>query len=546
MSFRAYQETLKDSIREAWQIPNVKDVLAVMFTGGGKTKTFVDLIAEEPGHSIAIAHRQELVVQMSLALAREGVYHAVVAPDNVQRVCMAAHLDLFGKHFVASSSRVMVAGVDTLIRAKNDARFVQVRLVVIDEGHHCTQGSKWAKARAMFPNARGLLVTATPLRADGKGLGRHADGIVDRMVLGPGGRWLIDNDFLTEYRIFVPPSDLDLSGVSIAPSGDFSPDALRKAVHKSHITGDVVEHYLQLAAGKLGITFAVDIAAAVEICAAYRAAGVPAEVITGDTEAGLRTRMMRQFRSGDIKQLVSVDVLGEGVDVPAVEVVSFARPTQSYGLYVQQFGRVLRKMDGKHRAIVIDHVSNVKRHGLPDAYREWSLDRRERRSKSTPSDEVPIRVCAQCASAYERALPGCPYCGVSPVPARRDGPEFVDGKLGELDEATLARMRGAVAEVDSAWVAVPQGAGHVIAQGIRNRHAARQTAQMALRRTVELWGGWAMLEHHCQLPEAQSRFYSRFHIDTLSAAALPTAEAIALEQRVRASLPHGIIAASVN
>ncbi|MFW2011210.1 DEAD/DEAH box helicase, partial [Acinetobacter nosocomialis] len=90
-----------------------------------------------------------------------------------------------------------------------------------------------------------------------------------------------------------------------------------------------------------------DVDAAKETADAFRAAGVPAEVITGETPELERAAIMRRFRNRQVLQLVSVDILGEGTDVPAVEVVSMARPTQSYGLYVQQFGRALRLMDGK-------------------------------------------------------------------------------------------------------------------------------------------------------------------------------------------------------
>jgi DNA or RNA helicases of superfamily II len=194
-------------------------------------------------------------------------------------------------------------------------------------------------------------------------------------------------------------------------TGDFNADQLRKAVHKSHITGDVVAHYLKLAPGKLGVTFAVDVEAATEIAGAFRAAGVPAEVVSAKTPDALRAQILRRFKAREILQLVNVDLFGEGFDLPAIEVVSFARPTESFALYCQQFGRALRLMLSKEAAavhahltdeqrraaiaasekpvaIIIDHVNNVLRHGLPDARREWSLDRRERRS-GKKSDAIP-------------------------------------------------------------------------------------------------------------------------------------------------------------
>jgi DNA repair protein RadD len=117
---------------------------------------------------------------------------------------------------------------------------------------------------------------------------------------------------------------------------------------------------------------------------------VPAEVVHSKTPDAVRTRILARFRNREILQLVNVDLFGEGFDLPAIEVVSMARATQSYGLYVQQFGRALRIMDGKTHALIIDHVGNVGRHGLPDARRIWTLDRRERGARGRPADVIPV------------------------------------------------------------------------------------------------------------------------------------------------------------
>jgi superfamily II DNA or RNA helicase len=75
---------------------------------------------------------------------------------------------------------------------------------------------------------------------------------------------------------------------------------------------------------------------------AYRAAGVPAELVTADTDDQLRLAIMAEYEAGRLKQLVNVDLFGEGVDLPDVRVVSMARHTNSYGLFIQQFWRGAR------------------------------------------------------------------------------------------------------------------------------------------------------------------------------------------------------------
>lgn len=549
MSVRQYQEDLKRDIRAAWAA-GALDVMAVLATGGGKTKIFSDMIADERGPSAAIAHRSELVGQMSLALARNGVRHRVVGPATLQRTCTTLHMGDLGRSFVDPSALAAAVSVDTLVRMPStDPWFARVGLVVTDEAAHLTADNKWGKVRAMFKNARGLGVTATPIRADGKGLGRHADGLIDVMVEGPAMRDLIRMGFLTDYRIFAPPNTLDLSAVGLSASGDYSPVPLREAVGKARITGDVVEHYKRIGSGKLGVTFCVSVDAAVEITAAYRAAGVAAETITGETPDALRASILRRFRAREVLQLVSVDIFSEGFDLPAIEVVSLARPTQSFGLYCQQIGRALRPLPGKTHALIIDHCGNVERfartRGLPDTPQAWSLDRRERTGKSKVSDAVPVRTClnAQCLAVYERVLDCCPYCGHVMEPAGRTSPAIVDGVLSEMDPALLRALRGEVERVDGP-PPVLTSLGDIAQRGAANQHRARQLAQAGLRDALALWGGWQSDTLGRSDTEAQRRFYTRYGMDSLTAMALGAREAAELEQLVRAELDAARVVAA--
>jgi superfamily II DNA or RNA helicase len=468
---------------------------------------------------------------MSVALARNGVRHRVIGPPTLIRNVTQCHMMTVGVSYYDANARCAVASVQTLVnRDESDGWFRNVGLWVTDEVHHLTSDNQWGQAVAMFPNARGLGVTATPLRADGKGLGRQADGVIDTMVTGPNMRWLIDNGFLSDYRIFAPPSDLDLSDVAVTASGDFSPEPLRAAVHRSHIHGDVVAHYLKVTPGKLGITFAVDIESATELAAAYRAAGVPAEVLTGKTQANIRYKMLSMFARGEIKQLCVCDIISEGFDLPSVEVCSMARPTQSYGLYVQQFGRAIRPLEGKDTAYILDHVGNVLRHGLPDAPRVWSLDRRERRSRSTGDITVMIRICPACTGAYERFRDCCPYCGHKPEPVGRGAPEQVEGDLAELTPEALARLRGQIAHSEE--LRIPYNAAPEVEGALRKRHRERLAAQVALRERMTMWGG-AQTARGLSLSEAQRLFWLTYGVDVAGAQMLGAREATELMERMR-------------
>lgn len=532
LNLRGYQLTVEQQIYAEWQ--RVTNVLCSMPTGSGKTVLFSDILARIQGGGCAIAHRQELVSQISLSLARFGVRHTIIGPRAVARFIVQLHNDELGASFYDPASSIAVAGVDTLIRRKDELRnwAKQVRLWVLDEGHHLLEENKWGEAVRMFPNAFGLGVTATPERADGKGLGRHVHGVFDSLITGPTMRDLINMEYLTDYRIFCPDSDIDLSDVPVSQStGDFSSQKLIKAARRSHIVGDVVTHYLRHAPGQLGITFVTDVETAVNMAVQFNAAGVSAAAVSAKTPDKERTALVRRFRKGELLQLVNVDLFGEGFDLPAIQVISMARPTNSYGLYVQQFGRGLRPLAEKTHAIIIDHVGNVVRHnGPPDQPRLFTLDARERskRNRRDP-DAIPFRSCSNCTSPYEAIYKECPYCGHPWVSERRDGPMFVDGDLIELDVETLAAMRGEIARIDEDPRALrarmlAANMSPAAAYGAEKNSRERQAAQRSLRQLIELWAG-VQQSLGRDSSEAYRRFFFRYGVDVGSAQSLGRADA---------------------
>lgn len=434
--------------------------------------------------------------------------------------------------------------------------------VVVHNCHHVLRGNKWGRARTMFPAARGLHVTATPGRLDCKGLGRHADGFIDRMITAPSMRDLINMGYLTDYRIVCAESDVDVSSVTVGSSGEFVQAKLREAVHRSKsLVGDVVAEYKARAMGKLGITFAVDVESATEVARAFRDAGVPAQVVTSDTPDALRADILRKFRRRELLQLVNVDLFGEGFDLPAIEVVSMARHTASFILFAQMFGRMLRLMvspelsaqwgdftdaerrahiaaSGKPRGLLIDHVGNLVRHGgPPDKPRAWSLDRGERRAHGV-TDAIPYRVCANpmCAAPYERVLSKCPHCGTpKPDPAGRATPEQVDGNLFELSDEAAAAMRGEQARIDGAPV-LPWGAAPAVQGAVKKRHWERQQAQGRLRTLLGWWTGLQDAMGYMDPAEQMRRFWFSYGVDVGTACTLGATEADTLAGRISETL----------
>jgi len=538
MQLRKYQDTINGDINTAWSMGH-KNVMAVMPTGSGKTVCFCKILNDHDGHSIAIAHRQELVAQMSLTLAKRGILHNIIAPQNVITNICRIHTDELGGCYFSPRATCHVAGVNTLVRRKNQPDIQKltklISLWVIDEAAHLLANNTWGKAAALFPQAKGLGVTATPMRLDGKGLGRHSDGVMDTMVEGPNMRDLINQGFLTDYRIFAPSTkDLNLDKVKITSSGEYSHKQLTKEVRKSQIIGDIVEHYQKIAPGKLGITFVTDVQTADDVAEQFNAAGVPAVALNAKTPDRERITAIRRFPALEIMKLVNVDLFSEGFDLPAIEVVSMARPTQSYGWFVQAFGRGLRPLEGKKHAIIIDHVGNTMRHGLPDAPRQWSLDRKSRKKKADDSEK--IKVCPNCTGVFEAYKVQCPYCGFKPVPVRRDAPEHVDGDLTELDEATLARMRGEVKRFDRSDEEVRKGmlqsgASQMVAYSVAKNHRKAQETQGILRPIIRRWGDTRRAAGHGDV-ENYRLFYLSFGVDVMTAQTLNRVDAEELIKKI--------------
>ena len=94
-TLRPYQREIKDDIYAAWA-GGALNALAVLPTGAGKTVTFSDILHDHAGASCAIAHRQELVAQISLALARDRVRHRIIGPKNVVKLCVNIHMQEVG------------------------------------------------------------------------------------------------------------------------------------------------------------------------------------------------------------------------------------------------------------------------------------------------------------------------------------------------------------------------------------------------------------------------------------------------------------------
>lgn len=568
MQLRDYQQQIADAVTELLATTPGASPCIVSGTGTGKTVLMAWLVSHygATSYQACIAHRRELVSQIARDLARRGIKHRIVGPSTMIAECRRAQLEELGFHHVDQTAKVGVCSVNTLVARdlSADSWARSVTHCHWDEAHHCTPGgSLWDKARQMFPSLRhNIGYTATPRRADRKPL----RGFFTHMVEGPPMWEHMQNGYLTPYKLVTGAvSDIDLTTVSVAASGDYNPQKLRGAMKKSRqIVGDAVAIYKRYCPTSKAVLFACDVEDAGRYREAFTAAGIPAEIVTAETREDVRRDVMKRFKTGALQVLVNVDLFGEGFDLPAIETVIMCRPTKSLPLYQQQFGRSLRLMvdkalmkqwhlftpeerrahiaaSAKPHAWIIDLVRNWAEPscgGLPDARgRVWSLDGAERSGKG-PSDVPPVRACTNpepvdasgmlCTGVYERFLTACPQCGYAPVPAGRTI-EQVDGDVTLVDEETLARLRG---EYLAAHTTPLYGGPHSAA--LYARHRERHEALSAVRQAIEWWGPFYEAEQGRKLTdrEQMKAFYLTFGVTTLGAVSLKRAEAETLRKKV--------------
>lgn len=429
MNLRPYQQDAIDDVKLAFMNRN-RRVLLVAPTGAGKTVMFSYIAkhAALKGNRIAIlAHREELIEQISQTLAKFGVDHGFIA----------------ARRPVDTSKMVQVCGVHTL---KNRAARLNWTpdLIVCDEAHHATAGS-WAKILQAYPNAHVLGVTATPERLDGTGLGN----VFSKMVRGPEVSDLIANGFLSPVRYYCPKT-VNTDGMKMR-MGDYKHSDVDERVNNSRVTGEAVEWYRKLCDGAPAVAFCASIKHSEHVAETFRAAGYRWTSLDSTLTSEDRRAAVLGLGNGSLHGISSCDIISEGFDLPIVTAAILLRPTASLGLYLQQIGRVLRVASGKSHAIIVDHVGNcgstrgqqwIEKHGFAEDVREWTLEGRAKRSGA-----APVRLCGSCYAVVPIGADVCPECGEVKPPAEE---KPIEAEAGELEEVVAEKIRKKKAKQEQA------------------------------------------------------------------------------------------------
>lgn len=403
---RDYQIDLLNRTRSAYRA-GYKHPCIVAPCGTGKSHILAEmarLSTEKGTRVLCLEHRQELC-------------------DQLKKLFIAAGVDM-------SLCRVMM--VQTATRQISKLR--PPGLIITDENHHAPAQS-YKRIYEAFPSTPTVGVTATPCRLGGGGLG----DVNDILIETEGVRWFIEHGYLADFEYYAPKL-ADMTGVKRV-RGDFDNKAMIKAMSHPAIYGDAVKHYKDLADGKQAICYCASVELSKRMAQEFCAAGIRAEHLDGTTDKIRRARIIREFREGKVRILCNVDLISEGFDVPDCSCSILLRPTCSLTLYIQQAMRCMRPRSGK-RAIIIDHVGNYLRHGLPDEDRTWSLEVKKRAKRKQDEENVTIRQCPECYCAMRSGVKVCPKCGYSfPVQSR---------EIDEVRESELECVKSFVIEYQTA------------------------------------------------------------------------------------------------
>ena len=279
---------------------------------------------------------------------------------------------------------VVIASVQSLVRRLDRFDPFDFDMIITDECQHSASRTYKTIYDHFIPRLH-LGFSATPNRSDNVRL----DDIFDKIIFQRDLRWGIQNGYLTDIYCLRVNIGYDLSAVRTR-MGDYAPGELEEAMEG---TADAIaEAYRDYAKGAT-LIFAVSVHQAQEI-----AARIPgAAVVTGETKD--RASIIQRFTDGEIPCIVNVMVFTEGTDIPRVETVIMARPTQSESLFAQMVGRGLRLYPGKEKLTLIDCVGVTGKKSLCTAPSLLGIDVSnipERKQNELQGDlfELPIKAAS--------------------------------------------------------------------------------------------------------------------------------------------------------
>lgn len=324
--------------------------LVVAATGIGKT--YLSAFDSAKYNKILfVAHREEIIKQ---------------AAQSFKNVRNSDDIGFFYSNQKDTKNSFIFALVQTLGKEQylNEEYFSKdyFDYIIVDEFHHAVS-SNYKKIIDYFTPKFLLGLTATPERLDSKDVFALCDynmvyevRLKDAINKG----WLVPFRYYGIYDETVNYEDIDYK------NGKYDDKQLEEALMLNKRGEVILNHYLKYNS-KRAIGFCTSRHHAEYMAKVFNENNIPsAAVYSGEKGEYSEERniALSKLTSGELKVIFSVDMFNEGLDVPAIDMVMFLRPTQSPTIFLQQLGRGLRKFKDKKYLNVLDFIGNYKKANL--------------------------------------------------------------------------------------------------------------------------------------------------------------------------------------
>lgn len=276
MELREYQINIITEIKR--NLLKHKNICIQAPCGSGKSVILSKIIKDttEKGNRVLfLVHRKELI---------EQIYNTL-------------------KVFKVDFKLIDLLMVQTAVRRLKKIKTPSI--IITDENHHCLAKS-YTKIYEHFNTAFLLGFTATPIRLNGEGLGN----IYNYLVLGPKITWLIENKFLSPYKLYsiklADTNNLHVKG------GEYNKKETNILMENNTIYGETIKNYIKLANGKKTIVYCSSIESSIETAKQFNDNNIVAKHLDGSTPKKERENAIKLFRKNEIQILCNVDLFGEG------------------------------------------------------------------------------------------------------------------------------------------------------------------------------------------------------------------------------------------
>ena len=314
--------------------------LAVLATGLGKTY-LAAFFARDYRKVLFVAHREEILEQAEAAFKHVhptrsmGIYNGFSKEQDTD--------------FLFAS--VFTLGMDYHLKKFQPDAF---DLIVVDEFHHAVAPT-YERILNYFKPKFLLGITATPDRLDNKDVYSLCDGNVAisiHFLEAIRQRWL--SPFMY-YGVF---DETDYSGLKWRNHG-YDEEALLRLQLRKEYAKAVLAAWMEKKQSRT-IGFCSSIKQATYLSDYFNQAGYKTIALHGKSARETRLTARKRLELGELDAIFTVDLFNEGVDIPSVDTLLFARPTESLTVFTQQIGRGLRLFDGKTHCVIIDLIGNYR------------------------------------------------------------------------------------------------------------------------------------------------------------------------------------------